>query len=173
MENELTNQSPIHRFDQPIGCPFTCRQRIELEYTSHFIPYLKFLEKTIGKDKVIESLLDFSSQGVREYAEEVVKSKGKNDLSVFKEIFSSANPHLMEVLTVEVIEDQKDTFIIKVTECLLAEVFKKAGAADFGSAALCRDVLFTRSINPQIALTLDGTLMEGKACCFYKWQLEP
>ena len=172
MENELMNQTPAHRFDQPIQCPLTCRERIELEYTSHFIPYLKFLEKKIGKDAVIESLLEFSSQRVKEYAKEVVQSKGKNDLSVFKEIFSSANPQLMEVLTAEVIEDQKDTLIIKVTECLLAEVFRKDSAADFGTAALCRDVLFTKLVNPQIELTLDGTLMEGKSCCLYRWYVK-
>jgi hypothetical protein len=172
MEKTQNLQTTPHRFDQPMQCPLTYRERVELEYTSHFIPYLKFLGKTFGHAKVIESLREFAFHGVKEYAEYIVKDKGKNDLSVFKEIFSSANPSLMEVLTVKVIEDTKETFKIKVTECLLAEVFRKAGVADYGSAALCCDVLFTRFVNPQIGLNLEGTLMEGKPSCIYHWYVK-
>ena len=161
-----------HRFDQPAQCPLTYRERAELKYASQFIPFLKFLEKTLGHEKVIKFLQEFASQGVKEYAEYVVKTKGKNDLSVFKEIFSSANPNLLDLLTVEVVEDTDETFKIKVTECLMAEVFRKAGVADYGSAALCCDVLFTHFVNPQIGLNLEGTLMEGKPCCIYHWYVK-
>jgi hypothetical protein len=57
----------------------------------------------------------------------------------------------------------------KAAECLLAEVFRKADAADYGSTFLCWDVLFTRLVNPQIGLDLEGTLMQGKPCCHYRW----
>jgi hypothetical protein len=173
MEKIQNPQTTQHRFDQPVKCPLTYREHVELEYASQFIPYLKFLEKAIGREKVIESLREFAFHGVKEYAEYVVKTKGKNDLSVFKEIFSSANPSLMEHLTVEVVESTEETFQLRVTECLLAEVFRKAGAADYGSAALCCDVLFTRLVNPQIGLDLEGTIMEGKPCCMYRWYVKP
>src|SRR5512136_822444 len=106
----------------PTKCPLTHRERIELEYASHFIPYLKFLGQAIGHEKVIESLREFAFHGVKEFADEIVKTKGKNDLSVFKEIFSPANPDLWDILTIEVIESTEETFQVKVTECLLAQV---------------------------------------------------
>ena len=158
-----------HRFDQILKPPLTCRERVKLEYASVLIPYLKTLEKMIGREKVLESLQVYACQGVREFAAEVVKTKGKNDLSVFKEIFSPDNTNLWDVLTVEVVESTEETFKINVKECLLAEVFRKADAAEYGSALLCNDVLFTRLVNPEIELNLEKTLMQGAECCSYTW----
>jgi L-2-amino-thiazoline-4-carboxylic acid hydrolase len=158
-----------HRFDQPLPQPLTYRERTELAYLAHFIPYLKFLEQSVGREQVIQSLQDLVYPGVKAYADDIVKTSGKNDLSVIKEIYSPANPGLCEVLTMQVIEDTEDTYVVNVTECLLAEVFRKAGAADFGYAYLCCDGLLTQLINPRIGLDLDGTIMQGKSCCLHRW----
>jgi len=131
------------------------------------------LEKSIGHDQVIRSLQELAFQGVTAFAEEIVKAAGKNDLSVIKEIFSPSNPALSETLTMEVIESTDETYVVNVTECLLAEVFRQAGAADFGYAYLCCDALFTRLVNPQIGLDLEGTIMEGKPCCLHRWYVKP
>lgn len=173
MEKIQNPQATQHRFDQPTKHPLTYRERVEAEYASTFIPYLKILEKAIGHERVIESLQEFAFHGVKEFADDIVKAKGKNDLSVFKEIFSPANPDLWDILTIEVVESTDETFKVKVTECLLAEVFRKAGAADYGSTVLCCDILFTRLVNPQIGLDLEGTIMEGKPCCMYRWYVKP
>ncbi len=42
----------------------------------------------------------------------------------------------------------------------------------YGSSLLCRDLLFTRLVSPQIELDLEGTLMEGKPSCVYRWQVK-
>jgi hypothetical protein len=172
MEKIQTPQMPHHRFDQPIPSPLTFRERVELEYTSQFIPFLKHLEKTLGRDRVIELLREFAFHGVKRFADEIVKTKGKNDLSVFKEIFSPANSDLWNILTIQVVESTDQVFAIRVTECLLAQVFRQAGVAEFGSTALCCDVLFTQFVNPQIGLDLEGTLMEGKPSCMYRWYVK-
>ena len=161
-----------HRFDQPMQCARTRRAHIELEYASQFIPFLKHLEQTMGRDQVIASLREFAFHNVKQFADEIVKTKGKNDLSVFKEIFSPANPDLWNILTIQVVESTEKVFAIQVTECLLAQVFRNAGVAEYGSTALCCDVLFTRFVNPQIGLDLEGTLMEGKPSCAYRWYVK-
>jgi len=170
IQNQLSTQ---HKFDQPIKHPLTNRDWIELEYASHFIPYLKILEKAIGHEQVIKSLQELAFPGVKEYAEHVVKVAGKNDLSIFKEIYSSANPSLCDILTMEVVESTEKTYEVRVTECLLAEVFRKAGVADYGYAYVCNDILLTRLVNPQIGLDLEGTIMEGKPCCMHRWYIKP
>jgi L-2-amino-thiazoline-4-carboxylic acid hydrolase len=172
---QMTPNPPAtqHKFDQPVKQPLTHRECIELEYTSHFIPYLKVLEQTIGHDQVIKSLQEFAFPGVKQFAEQIVKATGKNDLSVIKEIYSPSNPNLSDVLTMEVLESTEETYVVNVTECLLAEVFRKAGAADYGYAALCLDILFTRLVNPQIGLDLEGTIMEGKPSCLHRWYVKP
>jgi hypothetical protein len=173
MEDIENPQATQHSFDQPSGRPLTYRKRTELEYTSHFIPYLKFMEKTIGREQVLKSLQEFAYQGVKEFAEDIVKAAGKNDLSIIKEIFNPANPNLSKSLTMEVLESTEDTYVVNVTECLLAEVFQRTGAADYGYAYVCCDILFTRLVNPQIGLDLDGTIMEGKPCCLHRWYVKP
>ena len=172
MENQDLPATPPE-FDQPLKHLLTYRERTELQYASHFIPYLKFLEQSIGRELVIQSLQEFAYQGVKAFAEEIVKAAGKNDLSVIKEIFSPANPNLRDTLTMEVLESTEDTYVVNVTECLLAEVFRQAGAADYGYAYLCCDVVLTRLVNPQIELNLDGTIMEEKPCCLHRWFVKP
>lgn len=164
-----TAQSP-HKFDRQMKRPLTHRERFELEYASHFIPYLKLLEKEIGHEQVIKSLQKLALHEAEEYAEYVVRTKGKNDLSVFKEDYNPTTPGISDILTIAVMEDTQSAYGIKITECLWAEVFRKAGAADYGYAAVCfGDVPFARCINPQIDLDLDGTLMEGRPFCMLRY----
>jgi len=170
--NENHSTDP-HKFDKPMSRPLTRRERFELEYVSHFIPYLKILEKMIGRDKVIESLQELAYREAKEYAEYIVKRAGKNDLSIFKEIYGPMNPDLLDILTMEVVKSTEDTYDVRVTECLWAEIFRKAGVANYGYAAVCSDILFTRLVNPQVGLDLEGTIMEGKSCCMHRYYIKP
>jgi hypothetical protein len=65
-----------HKFDKPMSRPLTYRERFEIEYATHFIPYLKILAQEIGREKVIESLHKLSIQEAGEYAAHVVDAKG-------------------------------------------------------------------------------------------------
>jgi L-2-amino-thiazoline-4-carboxylic acid hydrolase len=149
--------------------PLTYRDRFECEFASHFIPFLKILEKEIGHEKVIQSLRELAFQEAKEIAEQMVKTRGKNDLSFFKEIYNPSDPDLKDILTMEVLEDTEHTYVVNVTECLWAEIFRNAGAADFGFAAVCSDAVFTRSVNPQMGFELEGTIMQGKSCCLHRY----
>ncbi|MGD0707427.1 MAG: L-2-amino-thiazoline-4-carboxylic acid hydrolase, partial [Anaerolineaceae bacterium] len=93
-----------------------------------------------------------------------------NDLSVFKEDYNPATP----TLTLEVIEDTEEVYCIKITECLWADCFRKADAAELGCAAVCYgDAPFARAVNPRIDLELEGTLMEGKPYCKLRYYVKP
>jgi hypothetical protein len=113
------------------------------------------------------------SWGVKAFAKEIVKTRGKNDLTIIKEIFSPANPNLCDHLTIRVVKSIEDSYEVTVTECLLTEVFRNTGAAAYGQACLCRDVQLTRLINPRIVLDLEGTIMEGKPSCMHRWHDSP
>lgn len=163
-----------HKFDKPMSRRLTYRERFDLEYGSHLIPYLKILEQEIGREKVIKSLRKMALQEAEEYARYVVEAKGKNDLSVFKEDYSPTTPGICEILTIDVVEDTETAYAIKITECVWADTFRKAGAADYGYAAVCAgDVPYARSVNPQIDLDLQGTIMEGKPYCMLRYYVKP
>jgi len=167
-------EEKTHKFDKPMSRPLTYRERFEIEYGAHFIPFLKILAQEIGREKVIENLFKLSAQEAEEYAAYVVKAKGKNDLSVFKEDYNPTAPGFSDIMTIDVTEDTDSVYEIKITECLWAEIFRKADAAEFGYAAVCAgDVPYARCINENIDLELEGTIMEGKPFCSLRYFVKP
>ena len=168
-----TPSAPGHKFDKPTSKPLTYRQRFQEQYVSHFIPYLKILDRAVGRAKVVETLTALSLQEAEDYAKIVVKQKGKNDISVFKEDYSPSTPGIRDILTIEVLEDVPTAWAIKITECLWATVFRDADASQFGYAAVCAgDAPFARAVNPKIDLDLRGTLMEGKPACLLRYYVK-
>jgi hypothetical protein len=162
--------APAHKFDKPCGRALTYRQRFRQEFSAHFIPYIKVLDRAVGRAKVIETLHELCRIESEEYAAYVVKAKGKNDLSVFKEDYSPSTPGMNDMLTMEVLEDTDRVWAIKITECLWAKTFQDAGAAQYGYAAVCAgDALFAHAVNPKIDLDLNGTIMEGKPSCTLRY----
>ncbi len=162
-----------HKFDKPVGRPLTYLQRMREQYASHFIPYLRVLERSIGRAKVIETLNELSLVEAAEYAKQVVKEKGKNDLTVFKEDYSPTTPGISDMLTIEVLENTDKVWAIKITECVWAKAFQDADAAHYGVAAVCAgDVPFARAVNPKIDLDLKGTIMEGKPACILRYYVK-
>lgn len=163
----------LHKFDQPMTRPLTYRERFRLEYASHFIPFLKLLEQEIGREPVIQSLQQLALQEAEEYARYIVQTKGKNDLSVFKENYGPTTPGISDVLTIEVTEESDTVYEIKISECLWASVFRENDAAHLGYAAVCcGDAPFARFVNPHIDLDLDGTIMEGKPSCRLRYYVK-
>jgi hypothetical protein len=170
---EKAPAAPAHKFDKASGRVLTYRQRFREQYAAHFIPYVKVLERMLGHATVIRTLNEFCRVESEEYAKHVVKAKGKNDLSVFKEDYSPSTPGMNDMLTMEVLEDTEKAWAIKITECLWAKTFLDAGAAQYGYAAVCAgDVLFARAVNPAIDLDLKGTIMEGKPSCVLRYYVK-
>ena len=165
-------QPPRHKFDEPLGRQLTYRQRFEIEYGEHFIPYLKILEKEIGRAKLLESLKKLALSEAREYAD-LVRAHEKADLSVFKRHFSPTTPGMKNMITVEVLEDSDKVYEIRITECLWATVFREADAAAYGFAAVCSgDAPFARFVGPDLDMDLQGTLMEGKPFCILRYHVK-
>jgi hypothetical protein len=157
-----------HKFDLPER--LTHRQHFRLEYADHFIPLVLILEKELGRERVDQILETFIQEESKALAEAVVKAKGKNDLSVFKEEFGPGNKGATELLTLDVVEDTDKAYAIKISECIWAQTWRDAGAAHFGDRAVCLgDILFARAVNPKIDMTLTGTLMQGKDHCLLRY----
>ena len=71
----------------------------------------------------------------------------------------------------EVVEDTDAAFEIKVTECLWAQTFRKADAADLGAACICHpDYAAIEAFNPDYEMVRDKTLMEGHDCCNHRYR---
>ena len=164
-------QSPAgHKFDAELNRKFTYRQAINIQYNTAFIPLIKHCAKELGREKTVEMLKAFSSEGSIEGAKRAAQRLGKNDFEALKSFFSPSSPAYANTLTFTLTESTDKVHELRVTECLFAKTFLDAGAGDLGFAAVCfGDYGFARSFNPQIEMVRDKTLMQGDPICNHRY----
>jgi hypothetical protein len=166
-ENDLLQQE-THKFDKEIpGYKQTLSRNNALQYRK-FIQFAKFLEKELGKEKMIELVKKHSTERLLMVAKRDQERLGKTDFKSYISIFR--DPDMLEGLTMEILEDTDKVFEIKVTECLSATTFLRADAGYIGYARICwGDYAWAEGFNPKIKLVRDKTLMQGNDCCNHRY----
>lgn len=159
-----------HKFDAEVPRKFTYRQAASAQFNAAFIPFIKFCAQELGREKTIEMLKAFVSEGSVEGAKRVAQRLGKNDFEALKSFFSPSSPAYANTLTFTLPESTDKVHELKVTECLYAKIFLDAGVGDLGYAGVCfGDYAFARSFNPQIEMVRDKTLMQGDPFCNHRY----
>ncbi len=79
-------------------------------------------------------------------------------------------PNYDTTLTMEIVEDTDTAFELKVSECIWADTFLRAEAAEIGFAAVCfGDYAWAQGFNPKIEMVRDKTLMQGHSICNHRY----
>lgn len=134
-----------------------------------FIPTLQNLAEAYGGETFIEQLKDASSKSAAQYMKSQAQNMPSNDFASFKTFFKEEDYFWSHVLTKKVVEETETAIEVKITECLWAETFRSAGAADIGYAVICHpDFAMYNAFNPHIHLVRTKTLMEGDDCCNHR-----
>lgn len=69
------------------------------------------------------------------------------------------------------LRDDGTAFDFDVTRCRFAEMYTRLGLADLGGLLSCnRDAAMIEGFNPGIAFTRTQTIMEGAACCNFRYR---
>ena len=156
-----------HKFDQLFDQQFTRRQMYEYVYR-HYINLAKFLEKKLGKAESTKILEECTKEVFLEGGKVFAQRLGNNSFASFVSVFKGSS--IMNNLSMEIIEDTDRAFEIKVTECLIAEIFKKANVLEMGNAAVCiGDFTTAEGFNPKIKLIRDKTLTLGFPYCNHRY----
>ena len=157
-----------HKFDKALpGKKLTYRQIVRFQNRS-FIRFARFLQKELGKEKVIELIKKDAEQRMLQRAKRDLKRLGNSDFKSYISIFR--DPRMLASLNMEIIQDTDKVFEIKVTDCLSAEGFLPSKAGDLGFAAVCwGDYAWAEGFNPKIKLIRNKTLMQGHKCCNHKY----
>ena len=161
-ENNPVIQQAQHKFDKEFKFPRPVSYRQYSTQLSRFNIHLsKTLVEELGEEKAIEILKKDTRKRALRQGENQAKTLQNNSFSAFKNIFK--NPLWDNVMTHKIVEDTEKAFEMKVTECLVYEVFKAADfAGKFGWACVCLgDYGTAEGFNPKIKLVRDKTLMEG------------
>lgn len=165
-------QGARHKFDTEYAVKPTYRQRFGIQYGAAFIPFIRVVEKAIGKEKTLALLTTFAEDDIEQTAQAMTKLFGGNDLEAIKKL--NSRPELANVWTAEIVQSDDTVHELRVTECLWATTFRQANLADEGHAAICHgDFALVRALNPKLSLIRDKTLMQGHDCCNTKYVLKP
>ena len=161
-----------HKFDREFPGKLTYRQLMEVMYGREFIPILNLMSEEIGDEKLIPMLKKYAEGKGKDIGALMAKQFKGNDFATWKKIFRPESPNFSASLTMSVTEDSDTVHELKVTECLWAEVFLKAGAGHLGHAAVCfGDYAMPQAFNPRIRMVRDKTLMQGHDCCNHRYLL--
>ena len=168
MTTEPTSEFPgQHKFDQLMDKTLTYRENMTNRY-SEFIKTMHSLKKEWGEENTLAFLKkQAEKKGIRRGQNQLQKSRDNSFASFVKFLDS---PLFENTLSFEYTEKSDHVCEIKVTECLWAEVFKKAGAGDLGYASVCfGDYSHCQNFNPKIKMVRDKTLMQGDAYCNHRY----
>jgi len=134
-------------------------------------PVLKAFSEEWGEKRVKELLSRLNRQSAREYGQDLARRLGSATMGeMARELESWGADGALEE---KVLERTEKTFFFDVTRCRYAEEYEKMGMRDWGAAlSCCRDFGFVEGFNPMIRLERSQTIMEGAACCDFRYFLE-
>jgi hypothetical protein len=77
-------------------------------------------------------------------------------------------------MDVDVLSESDDHIDFNVTRCRYAEFYKALGLADLGALVLCsRDRAMLAGFNGELEMSRTQTIMEGAACCDFRFRKHP
>jgi hypothetical protein len=166
-ETDSVTQEAGHKFDSEFGGKLTNRQFFAVRY-SEFIQLAKALEQSIGKDKAIAFLKNYTREKMLAYGKNQAKRSPDDGFRTYVKTFDPVN--YQDTLTMEVVENTDTAYELKVTECIWASTFLAAKAGDIGWASVCfGDYSWAEGFNPKIKLVRDKTLMQGHEFCNHRY----
>jgi hypothetical protein len=166
-DRERIFQETKHKFDEEIDRKLTNRQLFAAQYME-YIQLAKALEKSMGKEKTIEFLKNYTQEKMLAYGKNHAERSPDNKFRTYVKTFDPARYH--DSLTMEIVEDTETAYELKVTECIWATTFLAANAGDIGWASVCfGDYAWAEGFNPNIKLVRDKTLMQGHEICNHRY----
>ncbi len=170
--SKTKDSSVKHKFLEDSEMSF--RDVFRFTFQNYYIPCLQRLADEIGRNKLIEMLKRLTSEAVAKSVKKSIENLPNNDFSTYVALSKERRNRFVEhVLTAEVLEETDRDVRTNITECLWAETFREAEAADIGYAAICYpDFASASAFNPKIKLVRTKTLMQGYDCCnfHYIWE---
>lgn len=131
-------------------------------------PVLAALGDEFGRERVLEIVRDTIINVAREQGAQLVAQSGGNELADFARALAAWKKD--DAMQIEVLTESDEQYEFNVTRCRYAEMYRALGIPELGAVLSCnRDFALIEGFNPQIQLTRTQTLMQGAACCDFRF----
>jgi hypothetical protein len=129
--------------------------------------------KTVGEAAAVEIATRAIQEDARSSGRALAEKLGGNGLAelarVVREVWSEG-----EAVSIRLLEESGERLSFDVLRCRYAEMYEAQGLKGLGFCLSCsRDGAFAEGFNPRIALSRTQTIMEGAACCDFRFTLKP
>jgi predicted ArsR family transcriptional regulator len=132
------------------------------------IPFIHELREKYGED------------AMREVLEATIRKLAATDGAAWAETYGRSTASLRKVAQqvwagggaqeVEIVGESDDHLDFNVTHCGYAEFYKELGLADIGYRIHCnRDFAMIAGFNSELELSRKQTIMQGAACCDFRF----
>ena len=124
----------------------------------------------IGEDKA-NAILDAAIRkaAIAEGQHFAAKAGGQTSMADFIKLYELWTAD--GALEMQVLEASDTTFNFDITRCRYAETYKAMGLGKIGPLLSCnRDGTFCQGYDPNITLERRQTIMEGAACCTFRYR---
>jgi L-2-amino-thiazoline-4-carboxylic acid hydrolase-like protein len=136
------------------------------------IPFIEILREKLGED------------ATRELVDLTIQRLAADDGARWAEIYGQNTGSLRRLaeelwagggsMDIQVVSQSDDHLDFNVTRCQYAEFYQEMGLADIGYRVHCnRDHAMVIGFNEGLELERSQTLMEGAACCDFRYRKKP
>ena len=131
-------------------------------------PVVDALGNQFGYDRVLDIVRESIIQIATDQGTELAKHMGGNSLQHFVDSLQYWTRD--NALEIEVIKQTEEALLFDVTRCRYAELYKNLGVSRHGTIFSCaRDFALIKGFNRKITLKRTQTIMEGAACCDFRY----
>jgi GNAT superfamily N-acetyltransferase len=168
-------QAAAQDSDPPAGPPDTLNRvgvltRREIE-ARILAPFVDALAQRVPRHEVVEVLRDTVIALARRQGRELAATMGGNDLVAFERSLEAWTRD--DALQLRVLRQGEDRLDFDVTRCRYAELYHALGIPELGAVLSCnRDAALIDGFNPGVRFTRTQTLMQGAACCDFRYTRE-
>ncbi len=135
-------------------------------------PVIGALGERFGRNEVVAIVREVIGGLAREQGRAMAEARDDASLASFAETLGPWRKD--DAMRLRVITEEPERFDFDVTRCRYAEMYQALGISELGEVLSCqRDGALIEGFNPGVTLTRTQTIMQGAACCDFRYRAAP
>jgi hypothetical protein len=131
-------------------------------------PVIDALAREFPRERIIEIVRSVIIDIAREQGRALAES-GDRSLAAFRATLGPWERD--DAMRLEIVEQTDAQLAFDVTRCRYAEMYRTLGIPELGAVLSCnRDAALIEGFNPHIELSRTHTIMQGAACCDFRYR---